>query len=162
MKNMKRNLVLTIPILLLTCTISLSHQKEDHKKGEGKKENQEKRQMEEINRSYIKDIKPIFQKKCIDCHGTAQSLPWYFVIPGPKQIMQDDMDEAKEHLDMRGDFPFKGHGTPREDLIAIKKIIADNSMPPLRYKMLHWRSGLNKDEKKSILEWIERSLKKYE
>jgi len=155
---MTRNAILTLLILLVSC-FSFSHQKEIHKAGEGKKENQKKSQIEAINRSYIKDIKPIFQNKCFDCHATAKSLPWYFVIPGPKHLMRDDMEEAKEHLDMREDFPFKGHGTPAQDLNAIKKIIEDDSMPPLRYKMLHWRSGLDKDEKNLITDWVEQSLK---
>ena len=72
------------------------------------------------------------------------------------------MREAKEHLDMREDFPFKGHGTPREDLKALKKTIDENSMPPLRYKLLHWHSGLDKDEMKLLTDWIEQSLKSLE
>jgi len=155
---MKRNLTLTLLILLISY-VSFSHLKEDHKKEESNMRTGENSRIKEINRSYLKDIKPIFQNKCFDCHGTVKSLPWYSVLPGPKQLIQDDMREAKEHLDMREDFPFKGHGTPRNALIEIKEVVEDNSMPPLRYKLLHWHSGLDGDEKKRIEDWVERSLK---
>ena len=76
-------------------------------------------------------MKPIFQKKCLACHGTGNTLPWYASIPGPKQLIQNDIKEAKKHMDMSQDFPFLGHGTPKDDLKALKKTIKKETMPPV-------------------------------
>lgn len=116
--------------------------------------------LEKINNNYLREIKPIFNKKCLDCHGSRRELPWYFALPGAKQLMEYDMREAKEHMDMGNDFPFKGHGTLKDDLEALAKTIKNDKMPPLRYLLLHWDSSLTVEEKQKINIWITNSLKK--
>lgn len=116
-----------------------------------------KRNLEEVNTQYLKKIRPIFRKKCFDCHATAEKLPWYAKIPGPKQLIQKDIREAKKHMDMRSDFPFGGHGTPQEDLVAIEGVLKDGSMPPWRYRIMHRGAKLTKEEIAAIGKWIETS-----
>lgn len=116
-----------------------------------------KNQTQMVNALYLKHVKPIFKEKCLDCHGSGNPLPWYSNIPGPKQLIEEDMREAKKHMDMSEDIPFSGHGTLKDDLTAIEEVMKDNSMPPFRYKIMHWNSGLSEDEKVSIQKWIEKS-----
>jgi uncharacterized membrane protein len=113
---------------------------------------------EEINKNYLRYVKPIFQKKCFDCHSSQTKYPWYFKLPIVKQWIENDIAEAREHIDMDADFPFKGHGSPLEDLKAMEQVIRDDSMPPLSYRMMHSRSGLTEDEKTTVRQWIESSL----
>ncbi len=115
--------------------------------------------METISASYNLTIKPIFQKSCYDCHSSTTTYPWYSKIPGPKQLMESDMAEAKVHLDLSNGFPFKGHGTPMSDLEAIGEEVAEGEMPPWRYRIMHWNSGLTDDEKQKIKAWVDYSLK---
>ncbi|MCB0327088.1 MAG: heme-binding domain-containing protein, partial [Bdellovibrionales bacterium] len=103
--------------------------------------------------------KSIFKQKCFNCHGIVDALPWYAKIPGPKQLIHQDIREAKEHMDMSEGFPFQGHGTPLDDLEAIERVLEENSMPPLRYKVMHWRSGVTSKEKAVIQEWIKKGRK---
>ena len=105
-----------------------------------------------INEQYTQKIKPIFQKKCFDCHSDFTVFPWYVKIPGPKHLMEYDIRQALKHMDMSKDFPFGGHGSPLEDLEELKKTITENDMPPLRYILLHWDSRINDDEKRVILD----------
>lgn len=86
-------------------------------------------------------------------------MPWYSRIPGPKQLIQWDIDKAKEHMDMTNEFPFKGHGGPVKDLKAIIKTVEKGNMPPLRYKVLHWDSSLEFDEVDLIKDWAQDGLK---
>ena len=116
----------------------------------------------EINQKYIQSIKPIFEKKCFDCHGTISSYPWYYKLPGVKQMMDYDTKEAKEHLDMKNDFPFVSHETPMQDLKSLKEIGLKGNMPPLRYLLGHWDSSLNEEEKAKLIKWSEESIKKLE
>jgi len=163
MKNLKQNLILASLLFPLFLMGHGDKKHEDTKLVQETKKvvesNATKEKLQSINSAYIKDIKPIFKIKCFDCHGTLENSPWYYNVPGIKQLMDWDMEEAKEHLDMRKDFPFVSHETPLEDLKSLKETIEEDEMPPLQYVLGHWDSRLNKKEKKKLYKWVEDSLK---
>jgi len=109
----------------------------------------------QINEMYLAEVKPIFEKKCFDCHGLSSSAPWYRNVPGAKQLIDDDIKESKQHLDMSSDYPFKSHATPIEDLDAIRASIDRNEMPPIRYRLLHSDSALTAEEKEKVSKWVQ-------
>lgn len=111
-----------------------------------------------INRQYIDLIKPIFEKKCFDCHVKPMKFPWYYSIPGIKQMIDYDIKEAKEHIDMSKDFPFLSHETPLKDLESLRETTLKDSMPPFRYLLMHWENRLTEDEKRVIIQWSEKSM----
>jgi hypothetical protein len=113
-----------------------------------------------INSSYLANIKPIFEKKCFDCHSNATKFPWYYKIPGFKQMIDYDIKKAKRHIDMSKDFPFISHNTPLKDLNSLREIIIENDMPPLRYIIAHWDARLTKSEREAIIKWSEESISK--
>ena len=114
---------------------------------------------EAINQAYLKDVKPIFEAKCHDCHGSGKPLPWYAGLPVIKWLIEYDIREAKEHLDFSDDFPFTGQGTPAEDLKAILKSTKQQNMPPLRYLIMHWNSGLTEVDRQAIDYWAKEGLR---
>ena len=141
-----------------------SHGDEKHEESvEKPKENievtaKQKEALKLVSDAYTKNVEGIFQKKCMDCHAKNNDLPWYSVLPIAKGIINNDVKEAKKHLDMTEGFPFKGHGYPVGDLKAIKESIQMGIMPPLRYRVLHWNSALTKDEKNLVEAWIVESI----
>lgn len=137
--------------------IALSHSQRQIPKAKGPESTQEQDRFRRIDMIYKTSVKPIFEKKCIDCHSSMTRHPWYHKIPGIKGFIDDDIIEGKKHLDITEGFPFRGHGTPKEDLEAIKEVTQTGSMPPFRYKVLHPFSGLTKEEKATVLEWIQES-----
>ncbi len=157
-----------VTITVFTPTWVFSHGGENHVKSIVKKEPQTKSQdidtrkeaYQKINDAYLVDIKPIFEKKCFDCHGDLKKSPWYYKVPGIKQMIDYDMREAKEHIDMRKDFPFVSHESPLKDLKSIKEIGLEGGMPPLRYILGHWDARLSEAEKKSIVKWSSESIKR--
>lgn len=110
-----------------------------------------------VNEKYRRDIRPIFAKKCFDCHSITTHYPWYYSVPGVKQLIDRDIQEARADLDMSKDFPFLGKGTPTDYLDVLKDVINDGSMPPFRYRLLHRGSALTEDEQKSIMNWVNES-----
>lgn len=128
-----------------------------HEKHKNKSPGTNKKTLQKINSSYLKNVKLIFKQKCFDCHTNQTHYPWYYPIPGIKYLIDDDIQEAQKHLDMNDDFPFGGHGSPKEDLEGIKKVVEDGEMPPLRYRLLHWGSALTEEEKTVVFKWVEDS-----
>lgn len=114
----------------------------------------------EINAAYKPGIKKVLLRACGDCHSDQTRYPWYSSLPFVGQWIEADIKEAKEHLDISGDFPFKGHGSPKEDLEAIKEVLVDDSMPPKSYGYMHWSDRLTDDEKDKIHKWLNSSLEK--
>jgi hypothetical protein len=110
-----------------------------------------------ISQEYVRSVKPIFVKKCGDCHGLEPRYPWYYLLPGAKQLIDHDIEKGRNHLDISIDFPFKGHGTPASDLEALKKTIEEGSMPPLRYLLVHWDKRLTTEDKKIFMKWYQMS-----
>lgn len=138
-----------------------AHNGEDHSQKKAQQQKalpsspSEEEILKAINEAYLKQVKPIFQRSCTECHSTNTNLPWYYALPGAKQLMDYDMTESKTHLDMTNDFPFSGHGSPSEDLDAIQEVIEKDEMPPFRYRIMHWSSKVKSEELKAIQDWIQ-------
>lgn len=114
----------------------------------------QEKKLQKINEAYIEQVKPIFQSKCFDCHSSSTKYPWYYSLPMIRRKIDEDIAEAKKHLDFNHNFPFQGHGSPEEDLKAIAEVIQKGSMPPFRYRILHWNSRLTTSEKEKIMLWV--------
>ncbi len=119
-----------------------------------------KKTYDEINKEYLASVMPIFEQKCAACHSSTAAAPWYSSVPIVHWIVEGDRSEAKEHLEISKGFPFAGHGTPGEDLAALKEVIDKNSMPTWLYSAFHPSSKLTAEEKKTTLKWIDESQKK--
>lgn len=116
---------------------------------------------ERINSDYVKTVRPVFETKCFACHAQGMTLPWYSKVPLIKGMIEYDVAEAKKHLDMTNDFPFKGHGGPEEDLEVIQETLKKADMPPLRYRMIHRSSALNAQELKTVQDWIDKASQEF-
>lgn len=149
-------------LLIVTAQISFGHEGtvHGHKAKATTQEQIPEDVLKLINESYIKDVKPIFQKSCINCHSSSTTYPWYASLPLAKQLIKSDITEAKEHLEMSHDFPFGGHGNPKEDLEAISKSVKEGSMPPLRYRIMHPGSAVSEADQITIQTWVSQSLEK--
>lgn len=166
MPTLERGSVLAKHICILLAVILplswvFAHQNHVHKSKPVLSPSQENRRaakLNEINEEYKERVKSIFQKSCFDCHSQQTRYPWYYKIPGAKGLIDSDLAEAKKHIDLTNDFPFHGHGSPEEDLSAIRKAVEENTMPPFRYRILHPGANLNKTEREAILQWIKESL----
>ena len=108
---------------------------------------------EQIRVAYLRSIKTIFQRSCIDCHSSKTVYPWYAKLPVISYFMAADIEAAQKHIDFGQDFPFKSRVTPGQDLEEISKVMQDNSMPPWMYRLLHPEAILSSPEKKDILAW---------
>lgn len=119
--------------------------------------------LEAINQTYLTEIKPIFEAKCLMCHGAVKKVPLYSKIPPSSWLVEYDIKEAKEELNMLWDIPFHGeYGEKgqKKALEEIQEVVEEGTMPPLEYKIMHWKSELNKREREKIIFWVMNSIKK--
>jgi len=117
--------------------------------------------LDAIQAAYVKDIRPIFETKCLMCHGNVEKMPLYSKIPPFSWLIRSDIEEAKEHHDMSFDFPFTGkkYDVPQDGLEDLVDVVQENSMPPPIYLAAHWKSRLSREESQKILKWANDSLK---
>ncbi len=141
----------------LLASHAYAHKEHHHTKPAERPVDQRDDKLKLIRSNYLANIKPIIQKACFDCHSNQPRFPWYYGIPGIKQLIDSDIAESKEHLDFSEDFPFKGHGSPEEDLKAIKESISDGDMPPLLYRIMHPNQKMDEGERRIVLDWLEES-----
>lgn len=148
-------------ILLCSCGALWAHGGEKHEKKTSKavtKINIKSEKLELIQVDYDKNIKPIFQRSCFNCHSNQTEYPWYYKLPIAKQIMNHHVTEAKSHIDFSNGYPFKSHETKLNDLKSIKESISDGHMPPWYYLLFNKRHALTKTEIDVIDSWVERSI----
>lgn len=139
-----------------------AHGGEKHRVREAAEDSARAEAVREIAERYRRDVEPLFKASCFDCHTDKTRYPWYYRLPFVRGKIDRDVEEAREHLDMGGGFPFEGHGSPEEDLKAIREVLEEGEMPPWEYRLLHWGSGLTGKEKRKIYEWVEWSLGRLE
>ena len=147
-------------LFALTCTFAFAHSGETHVESsvvKNEKAYAQAKAYTQAKMEYDKRIKPIFQEKCYDCHGSGNKLPWYANWPLISRLIQSDIKNAKEHIDMTKGFPFAGHGTNLGDLEALLKSVEKGDMPPLRYRIMHWDTDLTEEEVRVVKHWIGRT-----
>lgn len=113
-----------------------------------------------IAMDYDLEVKSIFSRSCIHCHGTTNKLPWYYELPGVRSIMSGHIKESKTHLDLSQGYPFKGHGSLKKDLQEIKRVLEDNEMPPWYFRLMHSDAKITKKENIIIQNWVTESIKR--
>lgn len=163
MKNKKIvSFVIFIACSFFITRLGFAHNGEDHSKHDKGEETSpsvdETEILKKINEGYLIKVKPIFERSCMNCHGSNTDYPWYRGIPGAKQLIDYDVREAKVHIDMTNDFPFGGHGSPSDDLKAIQTSLEKNTMPPVRYRIMNWSSKLNAEDLEVVRSWIQSSF----
>lgn len=156
-------ILLFLAVVILSPLGVYSHQGEAHKKHPSPEAHNSMTKKDDnagiklIQGDYKRRIEPLFKKSCMDCHSAQTNYPWYHKIPGIKQMIDSDIEEARHHLDFTDGYPFKSHASPEEDLDAIAKSVEEKTMPPFSYRLMHLDAAFTDEEKKILLNWVEKS-----
>ncbi len=105
-------------------------------------------------------VAAIVEKKCIDCHSSAGKIPFYGRFPVVKNLIERDIDQGRARFFLDGKLEHNGELFTELDLARLEGVIYNNSMSPIRYRILHWDSGLTAHEKTTIKDWIYNFRKK--
>jgi hypothetical protein len=99
-------------------------------------------------------IVAIFNKSCVDCHSEQTRWPWYARVPPVSWLVNHDVSHARRAMNLSR--LVSGPGGPTGAvgaLSAICKMIQEQHMPPLRYRLMHPGSGLSGGDKAALCGW---------
>src|SRR5579875_230194 len=95
-----------------------------------------------------REVSLLLQGSCADCHTpNLTRYPIYFELPIARDIIGKDIKEARQEL--IGEEPLDA-----VQLGRLKEVIEDGTMPPLRYKLMHWNAGFSQKDRQTLLSWI--------
>ena len=102
-------------------------------------------------------VSKILQSSCVDCHSAPDlvAYPFYAKFPIAKDTIARDMLEGQKEFVLT---KAQISGTELISNIALAKIatvVEEGSMPPIRYKALHWDASLNREQRQAILSYIQ-------
>lgn len=100
---------------------------------------------------------------CLECHASAPSLPFYANLPLAGDMVKKDVADAYRSFDIEPmNEAVKGGAKVSEvDLAKVEKVLADATMPPAKYYMVHWNSYVNDKECAMALDWVKEHRAQY-
>lgn len=102
--------------------------------------------------------------RCLDCHSQSPELPFYASLPIAKDVIEKDVKNGFRYINLQTVVEDINNGkVPSEvDLAKIEQSVANSSMPPVKFTMMHWHSALDSKEKAVLMNWVkENRLKAY-
>lgn len=103
-------------------------------------------------------VSKILQSSCVDCHSASPELvayPFYAKFPIAKDTIARDMLEGQKDFVLSKAQISGTELISNIDLAKISTVVEEGSMPPIRYKALHWDASLNREQRKAILDYIQ-------
>jgi cytochrome c len=93
--------------------------------------------------------KRILVEKCANCHSYASSWPVYSNVAPVSWLTERDVVEGRDHFNLSR---WRELAPDRQETLAEEIVRQANrgSMPPLRYRMIHWNSSLNASDKAAL------------
>lgn len=103
-------------------------------------------------------VSKILQSSCVDCHSASTDLvayPFYANFPIAKDTIARDMLEGQKDFVLTKAQISGTELISNIDLAKITTVVEEGSMPPIRYKALHWDASLNREQRQAILTYIQ-------
>lgn len=105
----------------------------------------------------------ILNDKCIDCHDSRRDPPFYALVPIAGSVIRADIEDGVRHWDLYDNGHLganidpeicEAEEVPLGRLIKLRTILADGSMPPLKYRALHWGTSMTTSEQQILRTWV--------
>ncbi len=97
----------------------------------------------------------VMSQKCGYCHTSNASLPIYSGLPVMKGIIRKDVEKGMQYMDYLTALSAPD-GKPVSEVVLAKTeyVIEHGTMPPARFRVLHWTGGLSASDRAAMLTWI--------
>ncbi len=93
---------------------------------------------------------------CVMCHSKNAKPPFYANFPIAGSLVKADMQMGLRSYDITDTVGAikTGAKVSSTDLAKIEYAVDDGTMPPLRFKIVHWKSNISAAERKAVANWI--------
>lgn len=100
---------------------------------------------------------------CMSCHSENPQLPFYASLPVAKNMIATDVQNGYRYLNLDNLInELENDGQPSQvDIAKIEQSVINGTMPPLKYKAMHWTASLDRTEKKILMDWVRDTRLKY-
>jgi len=91
---------------------------------------------------------------CFVCHGGPDySTHLHWPVIGP--IISKKAEKSIRHADATSILEHFNSGRPIDEalLVKVREVVFHRSMPPVSYRIIHWKSAITKDKQKILLHW---------
>ena len=104
-----------------------------------------------------------FNNGCQYCHTEKANLPFYAKFPLVETMVNNDIKQGNKFFDLNN--ILEGMKDPSKlsevNLAKLERVILNKEMPIPSFKLIHWGSGLNEQEEKTVLTWIRNQRQAY-
>jgi len=99
-------------------------------------------------------ISNMLQEKCSDCHTPhKKTLPFYFSLPIAREIISRDIADAQNTFTISEEQLTGKQAMEPAQIAEIEAELQANTMPPLRYKAMHWKSFITNEDQQKVRDW---------
>jgi hypothetical protein len=100
------------------------------------------------------DIRDLVTGACYDCHSYTTDYPWYAYVSPMSFIVQDHINEGREHLNFSLWDKFATDKHARE----AGKELEEGEMPPGYYRLMHGHGRMGDADKQKLVAWFNANL----
>ena len=102
------------------------------------------------------NVNALLKNACYDCHSNNSAYPWYANIQPIAWLIAHDIKEAKEKYNF-SEFGLLSRRKQISRLQEMENSIKDETMPLLLFKWMHKSARLTNEDKKLLIEWVEKT-----
>ncbi|HXR83863.1 MAG TPA: heme-binding domain-containing protein [Hanamia sp.] len=114
----------------------------------------------EINAKFSvpENVQQILNVSCYDCHSNTTKYPWYWNIQPGAWVLSNHFNEGKRHLNFS---IFSTYPANRQYKMfkEIDEQVKNGDMPLGSYTLIHRDAILNANQKQSVENWAQTSMK---
>lgn len=100
------------------------------------------------------DIRELVIGACYDCHSYSTRYPWYGYVTPLSFIVQDHINEGREHLN----FSVWDRYAASEDVGEAAEVLLEGEMPPGYYRLMHGHARLAHADERKLVAWFSANM----
>ncbi len=103
-----------------------------------------------------KQAELILKSNCADCHSHQTQFPWYAQLPIVHDLINSDIERGLSSLNIEEEIiQVRQDKDIAQDIVRrLETVISNNAMPPIQYRVMHWDSKLDSNEKTILIRWL--------
>ncbi len=98
------------------------------------------------------EARGILVAKCANCHSNQTRSPFYGRFAPTSWLMERDLIKGREAMNFS---IWNGYSAEHQQAMAAKIVqeTREHKMPPLQYRVIHWKSGIADSEIRILTNW---------